>query len=200
MKHENENILDFLNSRNDATNILTEIYKVSVKQKDDLYLLKYNQIDTPKCWLTDQCRGSIFYKDYNGKYQYACRPFNRFYNYGEGRASKIDWDSANVLSKEDGCCHEDTIIKTPIGDKRIKDICESNYKGLVLAYSLECNSFIWTPILETSISEEINDWYEVKLYNGQNIILTGNHRVWVENLKCWRRVEDIEIDDDLIVY
>jgi hypothetical protein len=101
LKYGDMNIIDFLNDVENWYGILIKDYHVDIKQKDGFTLLKYNQIDTPKCWLTDQCRGSIFTQE-NEKWIYVCRPFNRFYNYGEERASVIDWPSAKVEEKTDG--------------------------------------------------------------------------------------------------
>jgi hypothetical protein len=35
-----------------------------------------------------------------------------------------------------------------------------------------------------------NDWYELELYSGKNIKVTGNHRIWLPELKCYREVRD----------
>jgi hypothetical protein len=103
MIYDNYDIINFLNSIPDALNILKEDYKIIIKEKENYILLKYHQLDSPKCHLTNQCRGSIFVaeKPY-GMYKYVCRPFYRFYNYGEEQAEEIDWESAIVQEKIDG--------------------------------------------------------------------------------------------------
>lgn len=64
-----------------------------------LTLLNYSQIDTPKsdpeCY---KCRGHIV--DSTGNY--VCRPFDRFFNYGEQYCPEIDWATAQVVEKVDG--------------------------------------------------------------------------------------------------
>ena len=76
---------------------------VEVKTNDKfphLYLLNYSQIDTPKDNEDARsCRGHIV--DEQGVY--FCRPFDRFFNYGEqGTETSIDWDNSTVLEKLDG--------------------------------------------------------------------------------------------------
>ena len=75
---------------------------VELKTNDNfpgLTLLNYSQIDTPKsdteCY---KCRGHII--DNEGVY--FCRPFDRFFNYGESYCPEIDWATAQVVEKVDG--------------------------------------------------------------------------------------------------
>lgn len=75
---------------------------VELKTNDNfpgLTLLNYSQIDTPKSDAESyKCRGHIV--DSNGNY--VCRPFDRFFNYGEQYCPEIDWDTAHVVEKVDG--------------------------------------------------------------------------------------------------
>lgn len=102
--YDNYDLLDLLNKKGfDAFPILENEYNIKVNQKGSYYLFKYNQINTPKCHLSNQCRGSIFFYDkISGKFNYVCRPFYRFFNYGEEQAEKIDWESAIIQEKCDG--------------------------------------------------------------------------------------------------
>ena len=42
------------------------------------------------------------------------------------------------------------------------------------------------------IREKSPNWYKIKTDNGKELILNGNPRVWVDNLKCWRRVDELD--------
>lgn len=48
---------------------------------------------------TRQCRGSLIDLE---KLEYVCRPFDKFFNYGESKAKTIDFASAKILEKLDG--------------------------------------------------------------------------------------------------
>jgi hypothetical protein len=99
---DNFELIEFLNARKDAINILRDVYHVLIKEKDDLILLKYHQIDTPKCHLTNQCRGVIVTK-IDDVYQYVCRGFYRFFNAGESSATPhMDRESSKAQEKIDG--------------------------------------------------------------------------------------------------
>jgi len=93
-------LLDFLNTVPNAITVLKEKYSMLVKEKDDRILFKYHQIDTPKCHLTNQCRGVIISAD--RPHKYVCRGFYRFFNYGEAYVAPVDWGTAKVQEKVDG--------------------------------------------------------------------------------------------------
>lgn len=62
--------------------------------------LSYNQIEAKESdILAQQCRGLILYE---GTYDICALPFFRFFNFGQGTAAKIDWESAKYQEKLDG--------------------------------------------------------------------------------------------------
>lgn len=71
------------------------------KEFPNLVLLKYNQIDSPMgVRLVQECRGLIL--DEANDWNVVSRPFDKFFNYGEGHAASINWRSAQVQEKLDG--------------------------------------------------------------------------------------------------
>lgn len=80
---------------------LTEQFAISVKKVDDLLVLNYNQIDSPK---TDpivmECRSLILDTNLN----VVSRSFDRFFNYGEALnvMPEIDWKRVVAYEKVDG--------------------------------------------------------------------------------------------------
>lgn len=78
-----------------------EELKLEVKIKDNLVLLKYNQIaaDWRKTALYD-CRGIIL--DMTDNWNVVCYPYRKFFNIEEGYCAPINWDNAVVFEKADG--------------------------------------------------------------------------------------------------
>lgn len=71
------------------------------KQFNNLVLFVYDQIDSPKNdSIVKESRGIIL--DEANNWSVVNYTYSRFFNAGEGCADNIDWNSANVLSKEDG--------------------------------------------------------------------------------------------------
>jgi len=125
--------------------------------------------------------------------------FTKFFNSGESNAHKIDWGTAKILEKMDGCCHEDTILITDDGEMTIREICETKYLGKVLSFDLETNEPVYDEIVDYSVKKNINNWFEIELEDGTTVKLTGNHKVWLPNLECYRRVDELSEDDEFLL-
>lgn len=124
--------------------------------------------------------------------------FPKFFNWSEQPdISPVPESLKNctVVEKLDGCCDENTIIITENGEKTIKEICESKYKGKVLGFDIDSKNEVWTDVIEHSIKVNNHDWYEIELMNGTTIKLTGNHKVWLPELNCYRHVSDLTEND-----
>lgn len=81
---------------------LTEQLAISVKKVDDLLVLNYNQIDSPKTHpIVMECRSLILEA---GTLNIVSRSFDRFFNYGEALnvMPEIDWSKARAYEKVDG--------------------------------------------------------------------------------------------------
>ncbi len=99
---------------------------------------------------------------------------------------------------EERCIHRDTIIYTEDGRKTIKEVCEFKYVGKVLCIDNEEN-IKYSRIIDYSISENENDWYEIELENGHKIICTGNHLLYISDLMYYKKVSEIKRDEKLLV-
>ena len=92
------NVVDYLKIH--SLEKLKNEFGIVVKEYPDLYVLNYDQIESPK--LNDivrECRGLILDKDYN----IVSRSFDRFFNYGENETGKdIDITKCSVYDKIDG--------------------------------------------------------------------------------------------------
>lgn len=83
---------------------LTSQFGINVRRHpkhNNLVLFKYNQIESPMgIRLVQECRGLIL--DEAEDWRVISRPFDKFFNYGEGHATNIDWSTAQVQEKLDG--------------------------------------------------------------------------------------------------
>lgn len=77
------------------------IYATQSQKHPQLYSLKYHMIEAkPYAQITRECRGIIL--DSGNDWAVVARPFDRFFNLGEGPAVDIDWASTRVYEKLDG--------------------------------------------------------------------------------------------------
>lgn len=97
-------VIDFLKEHNKDFSKLTEVFGIKVKTYDDgcrprLHVLNYDQIESPKTEpIVMECRGLILDDELN----VICRPFDRFFNYGEAGTDKYDFEGYTFYPKLDG--------------------------------------------------------------------------------------------------
>ena len=99
------------------------------------------------------------------------------------------------------CVAADTLIDTVDGQKTIKEIVDTKYSGEVLSYN-EKNSMIEPKkILSYSVAPDESDteWFEIELENGKKLQITGNDNVYLPELKCYRKVNDLNGDEKLLL-
>lgn len=93
-------VVDFI--KLNGAEALTEQFGISVKYVDDLIVLNYNQIESPKTHpIVMECRSLILEA---GTFKVVSRSFDRFFNYGEALnvMPEIDWTRAVAYEKVDG--------------------------------------------------------------------------------------------------
>lgn len=93
-------VIEFIKQH--GTQALTEQLGISVKYVDDLIVLNYNQIESPKTHpVVIECRSLILEA---GTLKVVSRSFDRFFNYGEALnvMPEIDWLRAVAYEKVDG--------------------------------------------------------------------------------------------------
>ena len=107
-----------------------------------------------------------------------------------------------ISEKLDGenCLDKNTMLITEDGPKTIQDVCESKYSGKVLSYDIETGEEEWDEIVNWSMLENKNSqWYEITLEDDSIILITGNHRVWLPELGCYRKVDDLSEEDEFLL-
>lgn len=98
-------LIDFINNHENWKQELTNApYNLKINHDGRFTILKYNQIESDFNYLlVNEARGCIVaYNDITERWEYAARPFTRFYNYGEEHAATIDWAHATAREKIDG--------------------------------------------------------------------------------------------------
>ena len=97
-------ILDFMNTFYDwELRLKLSPFCCNIKKDGEYVLLQYQQLNSDfSSRVVQECRGSIFRKDERGNWTYVCRPFDKFFNYGQSEAATVDWNTARVLEKVDG--------------------------------------------------------------------------------------------------
>lgn len=103
-EHSQMHVLDFINTFYDwELRLKLSPFCCNVKKDGEYVLLQYQQLNSDfSSRVVQECRGSIFRKDERANWTYVCRPFDKFFNYGQSEAATVDWNTARVLEKVDG--------------------------------------------------------------------------------------------------
>lgn len=107
----------------------------------------------------------------------------------------IDGERVVITEKVHGCCDENTILITEDGEKTIKEICDTKYKGMILSFDVDKEIVEFDKIINHDIQENIDNWFLIELEDGTEIKLTDNHRVYLPDLNCYRSVSEIKEGD-----
>lgn len=103
-----------------------------------------------------------------------------------------------ISTKIHGCVDKDTIVNTDRGDFKISDIVNNQLDVNIKALNVETNEIVYVPIDNYYLLEDDGEWYEIELENGKTIKITGNNPVWLPELHCYRKVEDLIGDEFLL--
>ena len=49
------------------------------------------------------------------------------------------------------------------------------------------------------ITEDERQWYEIEAENGQKLKLTGNHKIFIPSLGTYKRVDELNGTEDILV-
>jgi T4 RnlA family RNA ligase len=96
-------LVQFIKENKEWASILKKKpYSLQISNKDNLYLFKYNQVESDfSIPLVNEARGIIL-EIIEEDVKIVCYPFKKFFNYGESHAAPIDFASASIQEKIDG--------------------------------------------------------------------------------------------------
>lgn len=97
---------------------------------------------------------------------------------------------------QERCCEATTQISTEHGIKTIKEICDEKYAGKVRSFNHDTNNEEWKSVIGWSVKSRItHPWLKIKTKSGKEIIVTSNHKVFVENDICYREAKYLKVGD-----
>ena len=129
----------------------------------------------------------------------------------EKYAHAVDFDAQNyfISRKLDGCFKDDTNIQTSEGTKTIKEIVDQVLGGCVVfvkSYNEKTKKIEHKRVLNgfrnvTDVQEanKKTTWYKITTSDGRTLIATGIHRIFIPNLNCWRRVDEMDVNDQVLI-
>ncbi len=108
-------------------------------------------------------------------------------------------DVVSLSNKLHGCVSENSIIETlEFGTKTIREVVNNKIQCHIKAFNTCTKEIVFAPIDEFYYKEDDGDWYEIELEDGTKLEITGNNPIWLPQLSCYRKVEDLIVGDTLL--
>jgi len=107
---------------------------------------------------------------------------------------------ASISRKIHGCVSWDTVVDTlEYGKKQIKEIVDGKINCHIKALNTLTNEIVFANVDAFYKKENDGDWYEIELENGNKIKITGNNPVWLPRLNCYRKAEELTVNDYVLI-
>lgn len=149
----------------------------------NLVLLKYSQIDSPMSEkIVQECRGIIF--DQNNNWKVVSRAFDKFFNYQESLAAKIDWSTAKVQEKLDGSM---MVVYPYNGEWLVQSSGSPDASGNVGNTLFTFASLFWQTVKECGLlipSPEYNVCFTFELMSPYNRVVVPHTRKSIILIGC----------------
>lgn len=129
-------VIEFIKQHDNWKELLSASpYYITIKEKNDYYLLKYNQIDSDFTLdIVKECRGLIIDKC---TLKPKALSFVKFFNIEEPNADRIAWRDCRVQEKVDGS-------KILVWFDKDRDVWRVSTSGEINAYEANVNDFGFT--------------------------------------------------------
>lgn len=109
-------------------------------------------------------------------------------------------DKVFISNKLHGCVERDTLVDTfEYGKKTIGEIVDNKIECHIKAYDTEINSIVYVPIDNYYYMPNDGEWYEIELEDGRKIIITGNNPVWLPVENLYRRVDELQGNECVLI-
>jgi len=109
-------------------------------------------------------------------------------------------DVLDISVKRHGCVERNTMVDTKeFGKKTIGEIVDNKIECHIKAYDTDTDTLVFVPIDNFYTIPNDGEWFEIELENGKKITITGNNPVWLPELGVYRRVDELNGDEKLLI-
>jgi len=188
---------------------LEQEYGIVARQSEinpELYLFKYSQINSPMGErIVQESRGIILNGDNN--WSIVARPYDKFFNYGEGHAPEIDWSTATCFDKLDGCFLREQTIDCWDGSLvKIGDIVNRGLRPILIGQDAKGN-LVPSYITNVKNNGTKDNWLLITLEDkiqqsstkrSNKLKVTSNHHIFIDG--DYKDAGSLKIGDKLTTY
>ena len=111
---------------------------------------------------------------------------------------KGNFPSAVPRTDQERCISAGTLITTNVGFVPIEVLCENYHEVSVLTFNHATYTLEYKKIIDASVMTRRKGWVKIKTKMGKELIVTTNHKIWIDNLGAYREAKDIKEGDVFI--
>jgi RNA ligase (TIGR02306 family) len=141
-----------------------------------------------------QLAGEVFFAGTTVGVNYDIEDFKKFPTVLQ------EGEDVQMTVKIHGCADYDTLIETiEFGNLKIGYVVENKIEAHVKSLDTVSNEIVYSKITNHSVFPNDKQWFLLETEDGHQIKLTGNHKVWLPELKCYREVEKLTVNDCFLI-
>ena len=105
-----------------------------------------------------------------------------------------------ITEKCHGCVDKHTLVETlEHGLVTIGTVVDKKLEAHVKSLNTVTNEIEYAKIEDWYFYPNDEDWYEIELDDGRKIQITGNNPIWLSDLNCYRRVDELDGTEKLLI-
>ena len=108
-----------------------------------------------------------------------------------------NYPSGIYKTDEVNCFEENQIVITNRGEMKIKDLQDCFNEIEILSFNHDEQNEEFKKVENFSVKPNNNDWYKITTEDGEELIVTSDHKVYLPELGCYREVKNLSIGDSL---
>lgn len=127
--------------------------------------------------------------------------------FGRGAATKGNFPSFIPKTDEERCVSGDTKIiirqNGEISECQMSQLLNKDFTSYeILSFCHEVGEPKFNKILGACVipSDHTTQWFELETETGEVLKVTGNHKIWVDTISAYRRVDELKVGDSVMVF
>lgn len=108
-----------------------------------------------------------------------------------------NFPSRIAKTDQERCLDGDSVLVTNTGPKTIREIVDAKLDCSVLAFNHDTNTQELNKVIGWQSMSRTKQWVRITTKQGKVLTVTGNHRIWIEALQCYRQAAELKVGDFL---
>ena len=100
---------------------------------------------------------------------------------------------------QERCVAKGTMVATNKGSIPIEELCLNYQEFSVMSFDHNNETTRYNNILGVKVSSVVSEWFEITTASGNIVVVTGEHKIFNNDLLCYRDAKNLKIGDSIII-